>query len=106
MARRRRSDCCHAVYMITNTETDDYYIGITVCAGRGLTVDRALKIRWQKHVRRALTENKTWSLCRSIRATGPEQHRIELLETVRGRAAAHQRERALIREYNPQLNVA
>ena len=92
--------------MITNTITDDFYIGITVCAGRGLTVERALRIRWQKHVRRALTEDKTWALCRSIRTAGAERHRMELLETVLGRAAAHRRERALIRDYHPQLNVA
>jgi hypothetical protein len=103
---RRRSDCRHAVYMITNTVTDDFYIGVTVCAGRGLTVPRALRIRWQKHVRRALTEDKNWALCRSIRDTGAEQHRIRLLETVLGRAAAHRRERTMIELYHPQLNVA
>lgn len=101
--RKRRSDCNHAVYVITNTLTQEQYVGITVAAG---SVRRALKIRIQKHVRRALTEQKAWSLCRSIREHGAQAHTYGLLEVVRGRLAAHARERELIREFKPALNVA
>jgi hypothetical protein len=100
--RRRRQDTNHAVYVITNTQTGDQYIGITVCGGN---VRRALKIRIQKHVRRALTENRDWSLCQSIREHGPEVHTYGLVEIVRGRRPAHARERELIREYRPALNT-
>lgn len=100
--RRRRQDTKHAVYCITNTVTGQQYIGITVC---GSQVRRALKIRIQKHIRRALTENKSWALCRSIRDHGPEAHTYGLIEIVRGRKPAHARERELIRQYSPELNT-
>ena len=100
--RKRRSDSNHAVYRITNVLTGEYYIGITVCSG---SVTRALKVRFQKHVRRALTEDKVWALCNSIREYGPEAHTIEFAEKVRGRKPAHARERELIRAENPGLNT-
>jgi len=101
MKRKRRQDTRHAVYCITNSVTGDQYIGITVC---GQQVRRALKIRIQKHVRRALTENKVWALCNSIREHGVESHTYGVLEFVRGRKPAHARERELIRAYSPALN--
>jgi len=100
--RRRRQDTRHAVYCITNIQTGAQYIGITVCGGQ---VKQALKVRFQKHVRRALTEGKDWSLCCSIREHGPENHIYELLEIVRGRKPAHAREREIIAELNPALNT-
>lgn len=100
-SRKRRSDTNHAVYVITNTSTSEQYIGITVC---GAQVKRALKIRIQKHIRRALTENKDWLLCQSIREFGVESFTYGLLEIVRGRALAHSRERELIYEFFPALN--
>jgi hypothetical protein len=101
-SRKRRQDTKHAVYCITNTATGKQYIGITVC---GNQVRRALKVRIQKHVRRALTEDKSWDLCHSIREYGPENHVYGLLEIVRGRKPAHARERELIRKFNPELNT-
>lgn len=101
MKRKRRQDSNHAVYTITNLVTGEYYIGITVCSG---SVPRALKVRFQKHVRRAVTENKDWSLCVSIREYGAEAHRVDFVEKVRGRKPAHALERELIREYAPALN--
>jgi hypothetical protein len=100
--RKRRQDTKHAVYCITNTVTGEQYIGITVC---GQQVRRALKVRIQKHVRRALTENKDWALCESIREYGADAHTYGLVELVRGRKPAHARERELIREFNPALNT-
>lgn len=99
--RRRRQDTKHVVYCITNTVTQAQYIGITVC---GQQVQRALRIRIQKHIRRALTENKDWKLCQSIRDFGPESHTYGIIEFVRGRKPAHSRERELIRQFNPVLN--
>lgn len=100
--RKRRQDTKHAVYCITNTVTGQQYVGITVC---GQQVRKALKVRIQKHVRRALTENKTWALCDSIRTYGSEAHVYGVLELVRGRKPAHARERELIREFAPALNT-
>lgn len=101
--RKRRQDRNHAVYSITNLLTGEFYIGITACQG---TVNRSLKIRWQKHVRRALTESKSWTLCDAIREWGPECFEVKLVELVRGRKPAHARERELIRELAPHLNTA
>jgi hypothetical protein len=101
MKRKRRQDTRHAVYCITNSVTGEQYIGITVC---GQHVRRALKIRIQKHVRRAVTENKVWALCHSIRTYGAAAHTYGVLEFVRGRKPAHARERELIHAHNPALN--
>lgn len=99
--RKRRQDTKHAVYVITNVLTNEQYVGITVC---GQQVRKALKVRIQKHVRRALTENKTWALCQSIREHGVEAFTYGVVEFVRGRKPAHARERELIREFSPALN--
>ena len=101
-SRKRRQDTKHAVYCITNTVTGEQYVGITVC---GQQVRKALKVRIQKHVRRAVTENKTWALCESIRTYGAESFTYGVLELVRGRKPAHARERELIREFAPALNT-
>jgi len=99
--RRRRQDTKHVVYMLKNTETGDFYIGITVC---GSKLKQALKVRFQKHVRRAVTENKDWKLCKGIRKYGADNFVMEPIEIVRGRKPAHSRERELIAELAPALN--
>ena len=101
--RKRRQDTKHAVYMLVNTNTNEHYVGITVC---GNAVQKALKIRFQKHVRRALTENKAWALCESIRTHGADAFVILLVDIVRGRKPAHSIERDLINNCAPELNVA
>lgn len=100
--RKARSDRNHAIYVITNVVTAEQYIGVTVCSGN---LRKALKVRIQKHVRRALTENKDWALCKSIREHGVEAFTYGVVETVRGKAAAHARERELTKVYNPVLNT-
>jgi predicted GIY-YIG superfamily endonuclease len=102
MKRKARSDRNHAIYVITNVVTNEYYIGVTVCSGN---VKKSLKVRIQKHVRRALTENKDWALCQNIRNYGVEAFTYGLVETVRGKADAHARERELTRQFNPTLNT-
>lgn len=102
LKRKTRSDRNHAIYVITNNVTGDFYVGVTVCSGN---MNKALKVRFQKHVRRALTEGKTWALCQSIREFGAEVFTYELVEKVRGKAEAHARERELTRELEPTLNT-
>lgn len=101
--RKRRSDCTHLVYVITNTVTGEQYVGITVKNRGG--VFKTLRRRIQKHVQRAMAEDKSWALSNSIRTWGSENFVFGLLETVRGRAAAHVRERLLISQFNPTLNT-
>lgn len=99
--RKRRQDTKHAVYMLVNTNTAESYIGITVCGNR---VRQALKVRFQKHVRRAVTENKDWALCRSIREHGADAFVMLLVDIVRGRKPAHAVEREIINGHLPELN--
>jgi hypothetical protein len=59
----------------------------------------------QKHLQRALAEDKAWGLCISLRNYGPEKFTYGLLEVIRGKKEAHQRETELIKEFNPALNT-
>ena len=99
VSRKRRSDRRHIVYQLTNTANTNTYIGVT--AGYRL---KDLKVRVNKHVQRALAEDKDWTLCKEIRRFGPEFFVYEILEVVRGKAVAHQRERQLIGDLCPKLN--
>ena len=99
--RKPRSDRNHIIYSISVNGYE--YIGVTfVEKGR---VNYSLTRRWQKHVRRALTENKDWKLCTAIRKYGPDNFYVGVIEIVRGKSAAHIRERELIRERKPKLNT-
>lgn len=101
--RKRRSDSTYLVYVITNTVTNQQYIGITVKNPGGIY--KTLRRRIQKHVQRALAEGKAWTLCQSIREYGSESHTFGFLESVRGRATAYTRERELIAQHQPELNT-
>jgi len=105
--RKRRTDRNQLIYQIWNTYTGESYIGITVSTGNTKKEkEKALKVRWQKHVRRALTEGRDWTFCQAIREHGPEAFEREVIEVVRGKAAAHVRELEIIREIEAELNTA
>ena len=99
--RKRRSDRNHIVYQISVGAK--VYIGVTYV--ENASPSKSLARRWRKHVQRAMNENKDWSLCRAIRKYGPDAFEVEIVEIVRGKEAAHQYERQLIREINPSLNT-
>jgi hypothetical protein len=101
--RKRRADRNHVIYQLTNVVNGKTYIGITACIGQARL--KAVKVRWQKHVRRALTENLDWNLCKEIRHFGEESFTYEVLEVVRGKPEVHARERALISSLSPVLNT-
>jgi hypothetical protein len=101
MKRKRRTDRNHIIYSLAIGKLE--YIGVTYVQDRSPT--KSLRRRWQKHVRRALTEGRDWCLCEAIRKYGPEAFKTEVLEVVRGKAAAHIRERELIRSLRPRLNT-
>lgn len=94
----------HAIYQLSNTATGDIYVGLTVCAGN--SPKKAVEGRWQRHVTRALTQGKEWSLCQAIREHGAAAFKIQVLETVRGKAEAHVRERELTKLLGAVLNTA
>lgn len=100
--RKKRSDRTHVLYELV--VGNDSYIGIT--AKTETTVNKSVLTRFNKHVYRSRTENKTWPLYEAMRKHGPEAFTVYVLETVRGKLAAHGRERELIREMKPTLNLA
>jgi len=101
--KKRRSDRNHVIYQVTCLDTGDTYIGLTVAQGQAYL--RSVKVRWQKHVSRAKKESKNWNLCTAIRNMIECQWKYEVLEIVRGRKPAYQRERELISIYEPTLNT-
>ena len=100
--RKRRSDRNHALYVITNTVTNEQYLGLTAINS---TVKRSLKRRMQKHLQRAMVEDKAWGLCDSLRTHGAIAFTYGLLEIIRGKKQAHARETELIKLFKPKLNT-
>ena len=98
--RKKRSDRNYVLYLLTMG--DQNYIGLTVSQGRAYL--KSVKVRVQKHISRSVREDKDWSLCEFLRETDQDVT-YEVLEVVRGRKAAYQRERELIAEVNPSLNT-
>jgi hypothetical protein len=99
--RKKRSDRNHVIYAVT--AEGQKYIGLTVAIGQAYL--RSVKVRVQKHISRALKEDKDWSFCQFIRENPEVVLRYEVLEVVRGRKAAHSRERELIASLSPSLNT-
>jgi hypothetical protein len=99
--RKKRSDRNHVIYAVT--AEGQKYIGLTVANGQAYL--RSVKVRVQKHISRALKEDKDWSFCQFIRENPEVVLRYEVLEVVRGRKAAHSRERELIASLSPSLNT-
>lgn len=101
--RKTRSDRTHIIYQATCVATGELYVGVT--AKTQTTITKSLLTRWRKHLQRARTENKKWSLCLAIRKYGDEAFEVAVIETVRGKAIAHERERALTIEFGATLNT-
>lgn len=102
--RKSRSDRNHVIYFICDTIANEYYIGLTVLGYRG-SIYRTLHRRMQKHLQRALTENKNWGLCRALRERGANRFVFGIIEIVRGKRPAHVRETYLINTLRPALNT-
>lgn len=102
--RKRRSDRNQVIYYIQHTESGAYYIGLTALNFKG-NVKRTLNRRMQKHLQRAMSENKDWGLSRALRQYGPQNFVYGVVEVVRGKAEAHKRETELINTMQPALNT-
>jgi hypothetical protein len=99
MMRKKRNDRNYVLYALSVDGKS--YIGLTVAVGRAFL--KSVKVRVQKHRSRALVENKDWSLCNAIKDA--ELIEYAVIEVIRGRKAAYQRERELITEFQPELNT-
>ena len=102
MPRKRRNDRNHVIYQLT-APNGDRYVGITFARGRAFK--RSAKIRWEAHVRNAMDYGRMNLLSLSIREHGVESFKREVLEVVRGKQNAHDRERELIKIIEPELNM-
>ena len=102
MPRKRRNDRNHVIYQLT-APNGDRYVGITFARGRAFK--RSAKIRWEAHVRNAMDYGRMNLLSLSIREHGVENFKREVLEVVRGKQNAHDRERELIKIMEPELNM-
>ena len=65
IVRKRRTDRNQVIYYIQDVVTQEYYIGLTAMCFAG-NVRKTLARRMQKHMQRALTENKNWGLSRGL----------------------------------------
>ena len=97
--RKKRNDRNYIIYQVTIGE--ETYIGLTVAQGRAFW--KSVKIRVQKHISRAMNENKDWTMCKCIRESD-ETIYYDILDVVRGRKTAYQLERKFIGELTPSLN--
>lgn len=102
MLRKKRNDRNHVIYQITSN-TGDFYIGLTVAQGRAFL--NSVKVRLQKHLSAAKCDGKDWVFAEFLRNNPDADLQYEVLEVVRGRKAAHQRERELIALFAPTLNT-
>tara|TARA_B100001029_G_C14737329_1_gene273559 strand:+ start:74 stop:424 length:351 start_codon:yes stop_codon:yes gene_type:complete len=102
MARKRRNDRNHVIYQITGPNGEKY-IGVTFARRRAWK--RSAKIRWEAHVRNALDYDRKNLLSVAIREHGVDNFSREVLEIVRGKQNAHDRERELIKIIQPELNM-
>tara|TARA_B100000242_G_C42953016_1_gene441916 strand:- start:345 stop:695 length:351 start_codon:yes stop_codon:yes gene_type:complete len=102
MSRKRRNDRNHIIYQLT-APNGDRYVGITFA--RAKAYKRSVKIRFRAHTRNANEYGYDNLLSHSIREHGAENFKKEILEIIRGKQNAHDRERELIAVFQPELNM-
>ena len=100
--RTARKDCNYVIYEAVS-ERGENYIGLT---RKGtVSVAKAVKERWRKHISRARNENRLWALYVYLKTGGLDmtwEHKV--IAVVRGRAEAYDFERGLVKELQPTLN--
>lgn len=107
--RKPRSDRAYLIYKITCSVNLECYVGLVVRTGRA--VRKTLNRRLNQHRERAMGTAKGWEKPRkwalhiAIRKHGPDAFDIELLEVVRGKLPAHQREVELMILHKATLNT-
>ena len=78
------------------------YIGLT---RKGtVTVTKAVKERWRKHVSRARNEDRDWVIYNYMRDGNWDGWSHEVICVIRGRAEAYAYERSLVKHIEPELN--
>lgn len=98
--RTARSDSNFVIYVATHAGQS--YIGLT--RKGSVSVAKAVKERWRKHISRAKNEDRDWELYRYIKAGNWTDWEHEVITVIRGRAEAYAYERELVKLYQPELN--
>ena len=98
--RTARSDSNYIIYAAIHD--GKAYIGLT---RKGtVTVNKAVKERWRKHISRAKHEDRDWEIYRYIKQGNWTDWSHEIITVIRGRAEAYAYERELVKIYQPELN--
>jgi hypothetical protein len=103
LKRKKRSDRNHIIYKLTNTITQETYIGVTVSVKKAYK--KSVRSRWLRHVYRANIELSPLTISQSIRDHGESSFTREILHIIKGKAAAFCMEANIINELLPQLNT-
>jgi hypothetical protein len=98
--RTARKDSNYIIYVATHNGQS--YIGLT---RKGtVTVQKAVKERWRKHISRAKHEDRAWALYQYIKSGNWDGWEHTVLDIIRGRAEAYAYERELVKQIQPELN--
>jgi hypothetical protein len=98
--RTARKDSNYVIYAAIHD--GKAYIGLT---RKGtVTVAKAVKERWRKHISRAKHEDRDWEIYRYIKQGAWTDWSHEVICVIRGRAEAYAYERELVKTLQPELN--
>ena len=98
--RTARKDSNYVIYVAIHD--GKAYIGLT---RKGtVTVAKAVKERWRKHISRAKHEDRDWEIYRYIKQGAWTDWSHEVICVIRGRAEAYAYERELVKTLQPELN--
>lgn len=97
-----RSNRNVVIYQFTLKQSGQRYIGKTVAIKRAFK--QTMKKRFKGHVDAAL-KGRSCTMAEAIRRFGEESFSLEVLEVVRGREAATQREKQLIKTLDPSWDL-
>ena len=109
--RKKRTDRNHVIYEVLNKSTGQSYIGLTYVRPKTKTVSqskmplKSAQDRFTSHCYRAERGSETL-FHENIRRYGTENFHVRVVEVIRGKAEAHQREIELMRERKPELNMS
>ena len=98
--RTARKDSNYVIYVATHN--GKHYIGLT--RKGSVTVAKAVKERWRKHISRARNEQRAWVLYEYINAGAWDGWEHSVIDVIRGRAEAYAYERELVKQIEPELN--
>ncbi len=98
--RTARKDSNYIIYAAIHE--GNVYVGLT--RKGAVTVTKAVKERWRKHISRARNEDRQWVLYQYIKGGAWADWEHEVITVIRGRAEAYAWERAYVRQHQPTLN--